>query len=431
MGTPDAARMRPTSWRLARWPERSSPVAEPAEVDDPPHAGRAGGGAEGLGARPVGRAVVGRRPPSSGSGSRRCRRPRAPSRSDAGSCTSPATTSVVGAVRAASCSGRRVMQRRRRPALLEPRRAGGRRRSRSRPVSRISRPAGGTGVGSWTAGMPPRVTSSASVRAGDREVRMRVAVVGAGLAGLAAARELVAVGPRGRGASRRAAASAGAWRPAAPRGTVLDHGSPVVAAPPGHGPAGADRRPAAPTTGSTSPTGVAFASGATRLPKLMAEGLDVRLGVRLAALRAAGAGLELGDEQGNTHGVVDAVVVTAPAPQAADLLERSPEGGERVAALRALAYAPAVMILLGVTPAPTPPPGAVLPARRARSPRCAARRSRGGRRPTASRRSSRASARAGERRAARRLRRGRARAGAARARATCSAPAPPRPPGPR
>ena len=80
----------------------------------------------------------------------------------------------------------------------------------------------------------------------------------------------------------------------------------------------------------------------------MAEGLDVRLGVRLAALRAAGAGLELGDEQGNTHGVVDAVVVTAPAPQAADLLERSPEGGPRVAALREVAYAPAVMILLGV-----------------------------------------------------------------------------------
>ena len=71
-------------------------------------------------------------------------------------------------------------------------------------------------------------------------------------------------------------------------------------------------------------------------------------GVRLAALREVAGGLELGDEQGNTHGVADAVVVTAPAPQAADLLERSPEPAARVAALRALAYAPAVMVLAGV-----------------------------------------------------------------------------------
>ena len=51
----------------------------------------------------------------------------------------------------------------------------------------------------------------------------------------------------------------------------------------------------------------------------MAEGRDVVLGVRLAVLREAAGGLELGDEQGSTHGVADAVVVTAPAPQAADL----------------------------------------------------------------------------------------------------------------
>jgi predicted NAD/FAD-dependent oxidoreductase len=94
--------------------------------------------------------------------------------------------------------------------------------------------------------------------------------------------------------------------------------------------------------------GIAFASGATRLPKLMAGRLDVRLGVRVAALRDAGGALELGDERGNTHGAVDGVVVTAPAPQAADLLDRSPGGGPRAGLLRSLAYAPAVMVLAGV-----------------------------------------------------------------------------------
>ena len=178
---------------------------------------------------------------------------------------------------------------------------------------------------------------------------MRVAVVGAGLAGLAAARELVADGhavvviEKSRGLGGRLAARRA-------EGCVLDHGSPVIAAPPDSAlgrlieALPADDRVAL-------DDGIAFASGATRMPKLMAEGLDVRLGVRLAALRAAGGGFELGDEQGNTHGTVDGVVVTAPAPQAADLLERSPEGGERVALLRSLAYEPAVMILLAVSPA--------------------------------------------------------------------------------
>ena len=195
---------------------------------------------------------------------------------------------------------------------------------------------------------------------------MRIAVIGAGLAGLAAAREAAAAGhevtvfEKSRGMGGRIAARRA-------EGTVLDHGSPVVAAPPGTAlralidDLGADDR-------IDLADGIAFASGATRLPKLMAAGLDVRLGVRIAALRAASGGFEVGDEQGNTHGVSDAVVVSAPAPQAADLLERSPEAGERVAALRAVAYAPAVMILLGLpaeglswdgAAAPPPPIGSV------------------------------------------------------------------------
>jgi predicted NAD/FAD-dependent oxidoreductase len=175
---------------------------------------------------------------------------------------------------------------------------------------------------------------------------MRVAVVGAGLAGLGAAREVVARGheavvfekSRGLG-GRLAARRAG--------DTVLDHGSRVVAAPQGTG-LRALVDALDPGDRVDLGDGIAFAGGATRLPKLMAAALDVRLGVRLAALRAAGGGFELGDEQGNTHGTADAVVVSAPAPQAADLLERSPEAGERVAALREVGYAPAVMALVGL-----------------------------------------------------------------------------------
>ncbi len=175
---------------------------------------------------------------------------------------------------------------------------------------------------------------------------MRVAVVGAGLAGLAAARELRADGHEvvvleksrglgGRLASRRA------------EGTVLDHGSPVLAAPPGSALRGlADALHADDRVDLDD--GVAFSTGATRLPKLMAGGLDVRLGVRLAALRDSGGAFELGDEQGNTHGAVDGVVLTAPAPQAADLLDRSPGGTARAALVRTLVYAPAVMVLAGV-----------------------------------------------------------------------------------
>lgn len=176
---------------------------------------------------------------------------------------------------------------------------------------------------------------------------MRVAVVGAGLAGIAAARELVAGGhevlvvEKSRGLGGRLAARR-------LEGTVLDHGSPVVTASPGSAlRALIDATPADDRVDLDE--GVAYAGGATRLPKILAAGLDVRLGVRLVVLRATSDGrLEPGDEQGNSHGPVDAVVVTAPAPQAADLLKGSPGGGERADALRRLRYAPAVMVLAGV-----------------------------------------------------------------------------------
>lgn len=175
----------------------------------------------------------------------------------------------------------------------------------------------------------------------------RVAIVGAGLAGLAAARELVMLGHEvmvfeksrglgGRLATRRVGDA------------VLDHGSPLVAAPQGTTlRAVVDSFPIPDRVEFAG--GIAIGTGITRLAKLMAADLDVRLGIRLAALRGSrGGGLELGDDQGNTHGVVDRVVVTAPAPQAADLVERSPEAGPRAEALRSLSYDPAIMVLVGL-----------------------------------------------------------------------------------
>lgn len=189
---------------------------------------------------------------------------------------------------------------------------------------------------------------------------MRVAVIGAGLSGLACARHLRATGHAvvvfeksrglgGRLASRRV------------DGRVVDHGAPAVDAPPGSALAavvdglGGDEvvRIPAPVRGAAPPDApmthpVAFADGVTLLAKRMAADLDVVRGVRIATLRPVAGGYELGDEQGNGHGRFDAVVVSAPAPQAADLLERSPEPAARVAALRALRYHPAVMLLAGI-----------------------------------------------------------------------------------
>ena len=66
------------------------------------------------------------------------------------------------------------------------------------------------------------------------------------------------------------------------------------------------------------------------------------------ALRHTGTALELGDEQGNPRGEADFVVVSAPAPQAADVLDHSPESRTRVALLRGVTYDPAVVIMAGL-----------------------------------------------------------------------------------
>jgi predicted NAD/FAD-dependent oxidoreductase len=97
---------------------------------------------------------------------------------------------------------------------------------------------------------------------------------------------------------------------------------------------------------------LAWASGMTRLPKAMAHGLEVVTATRVAAIRADGDVLEVAQDQGNTLGTYDWVIVTAPGAQAADLLDHSPRGAVRAADMRAVAYDMAVMVLAGVAMEP-------------------------------------------------------------------------------
>ncbi len=176
---------------------------------------------------------------------------------------------------------------------------------------------------------------------------MRVGIIGAGLSGLVAARTLrqeghdVLVVEKSRGVGGRLAARRVV-------GTVVDHGAPIIDAPTGSSLARLLTELAV-DDHVDMPEGVAYRAGATRLAKALAADLNVVLGVRIAAIRTTRDGrFELAGEQGNTHGDVDAVIVSAPAPQAADVLENSRESGERVAALRAITYDPAIMILAGM-----------------------------------------------------------------------------------
>lgn len=181
---------------------------------------------------------------------------------------------------------------------------------------------------------------------------MRVAVVGAGIAGLVAARDLaaarhrVAIIEKSRGLGGRMAARRVG-------GTVVDHGLPVLEVPPGGTMAGLVQA-FGPGAVALDGDAVAWPAGMTLMPKAMAAevsstgGVELLLDTRVAALRAGTQGIEVAQDQGNTIGVFDAVVITAPAPQAVELLEHSPEPG-RADALRVVQYDPAVMVLAGFT----------------------------------------------------------------------------------
>ena len=197
-----------------------------------------------------------------------------------------------------------------------------------------------------------------------------IAVIGAGLSGMGAARRLVRAdhtvtvfeksrGVGGRMASRRVG------------DTVIDHGLPALWL---DGGALSERVRSLPSQalveislpvggrgeGVTCDSGappVAYRPGLTTLAKMILSdaGISPVLSARIAIMRPASGGIELGDEQGNGRGVFDAVVVSAPAPQAAELLATHPDGQAAATLLGDVSYAPALVVALGVDLPARPP----------------------------------------------------------------------------
>ncbi|MCS6842064.1 MAG: FAD-dependent oxidoreductase [Roseiflexus sp.] len=194
---------------------------------------------------------------------------------------------------------------------------------------------------------------------------MHLAIVGAGMAGLSAARELLQRRPdlsitiyeKSRGFGGRVATRRR-------NGFVFDHGAQVIKAPDAnierllHAELSTEelRRIEKPVYVLHADNTIAegdpalnaepswfYASGLNRLGKLLAAGLDVRLGVRIASLRReeGTARWMLFDLNGAHVGTADAVLLTPPAPQTAEILATSDfDPGLRDALVRELIHVP-------------------------------------------------------------------------------------------
>ncbi|XYD07858.1 NAD(P)-binding protein [Methylobacterium sp. NMS12] len=165
----------------------------------------------------------------------------------------------------------------------------------------------------------------------------RVAVLGAGIAGAAAARRLSEVGVRvrvfdkGRGVGGRMATRR--------VGDVqFDHGAQFMRA---HGPAFAaeldrwvQRGIVAPWAGSDRYVGV---PGMTEPVRALLAGIPVSSATTIVRLRRERARWHVEDASGTVHGPFDGVAITFPAPQVATLLEAS---GVALPGVGRAAYAP-------------------------------------------------------------------------------------------
>ena len=204
--------------------------------------------------------------------------------------------------------------------------------------------------------------------------RLRIAVIGAGLSGLAAARALAdqqyavtvfekSRGRGGRAATRRLepALTGGADAPLS-----VDHGAQyftardprfrrrvlswaqrgIVAS--WSGRLGAFDGEGFTTVGDADERWVGV-PGMSALARYLAEDLDLVLQTRVVPPRREGGHWRLRDDTGRDLGIFDRVLVSAPGPQAAELLEAVP----RLAAQAACAgFAPCWTVLLGLEAAP-------------------------------------------------------------------------------
>ena len=195
-----------------------------------------------------------------------------------------------------------------------------------------------------------------------------LAIVGAGAAGLAAAHALapdlrVTVFEKSRGLSGRAATR---WRDApAPDGSPFrwryDHGAQYVELPSGSRAEALVRRVAGddlvavdgavwpfdddgtlrPDLARTGSPHWTFADGIAGLGRRIVDAtpeLDLRLETRVARLVRPSEGWLVEDDDGTRHGPFDAVLLTPPAPQTADLLAASDLDAARADALREATY---------------------------------------------------------------------------------------------
>lgn len=172
---------------------------------------------------------------------------------------------------------------------------------------------------------------------------MRLAIVGAGMAGLAAAHKLSQTRPdlavtlyeKSRGVGGRVATRHA-------YGAVFDHGAQYIKAP-------SQQLEALLRTGSAQPVDIpapvwtfdasgtieagdpqlnhegkwTYADGITRLAKQLAGGLDIRSSLRVGRFEHDGGTFRLFDAEGEQLDTFDAVLLTPPAPQTAELVAAS------------------------------------------------------------------------------------------------------------
>lgn len=205
---------------------------------------------------------------------------------------------------------------------------------------------------------------------------MKLAIIGAGLAGLAAAHKLrhsqaaieIVIFEKSRGVGGRAATRR-------LHGATFDHGAQYIKAPTPEletllreGSAQNTLRDiglpvwtfdqhnqiAAGDPAQNSDPKWTYSDGITRIAKELAQGLDIRRQTRIRHIDQANDSYILSDEQDTIVGAVDAVLLTPPAPQTHDLIVASalPNAAQAtvLAELARVSYRPCLTVTLGYPP---------------------------------------------------------------------------------